>query len=445
MNAPATILESVRVLDLSRLAPGPYGSMLLGDMGAEIIIVAGGRGSLPINAYGRGKSVVTLNLKSEEGRSAFHKLAATADVLIEGYRPGVADRLGIGYEDLRSINSRLIYCSVTGYGQDGPLAQEAGHDINYVGMSGMLGAMGPSDAAPVLPLNLVADFAGGGMHAALAIVSALYERERSGRGKYLDVAMVDGCISLMAMHYADWGKPVLPARGQGLLTGEAPFYRCHRCSDGRFVAVGALEPTFFGNLWQGLGLGGPPPDHMSRATWPEIAEEFERAFVARTRDEWAQHFAGKDACVRRSSVPRRYSTILTTRPDIPRPVRKVFRSSRGPHRLRGGAMRKPQRISQTVCWRGSGWAGKKLPPRQVARARGAKGSLGRRYVSEKSSRNPTEEKVHERPISEDYRSVLGAGNRSASCHRAAEPEDDYPLGRRALARARRPRICGPGS
>lgn len=297
MNAPATILESVRVLDLSRLAPGPYGSMLLGDMGAEIIIVAGGRGSLPINAYGRGKSVVTLNLKSEEGRSAFHKLAATADVLIEGYRPGVADRLGIGYEDLRSINSRLIYCSVTGYGQDGPLAQEAGHDINYVGMSGMLGAMGPSDAAPVLPLNLVADFAGGGMHAALAIVSALYERERSGRGKYLDVAMVDGCISLMAMHYADWGKPVLPARGQGLLTGEAPFYRCHRCSDGRFVAVGALEPTFFGNLWQGLGLGGPPPDHMSRATWPEIAEEFERAFVARTRDEWAQHFAGKDACV----------------------------------------------------------------------------------------------------------------------------------------------------
>lgn len=297
MKAPSTILEGVRVLDLSRLAPGPYGSMLLGDMGAEVIIVAGGRGSLPIDTYCRGKSVVTLDLKSSEGRSAFRKLAETADVLIEGYRPGVTKRLGISYEELRPSNERLIYCSVTGYGQDGPLAQEAGHDINYVGMSGLLGAVGPAKGAPVPPLNLVADFAGGGMHAALAIISALYERERTGTGQYLDVSMVDGCISLMAMHYADWGKPVLPARGQGLLTGEAPFYYCHRCSDGKFVAVGALEPAFFANLWHGLGLDEPMPDHMSRRTWPQIAQKFEQAFAERPRDEWVAHFAGKDACV----------------------------------------------------------------------------------------------------------------------------------------------------
>ena len=181
------ILKGIRVLDLSRLAPGPYGSMLLADMGADVVIVAGGPGSFPIECYGRGKSTVTLDLKSDVGKAAFLDLAKEADVVIEGYRPGVASRLGIGFEDLKVINERLIYCSLTGYGQDGPMALEAGHDLNYAALSGLIGAMGPADDAPQMPLNVVADFAGGGLYAAFAIVSALFERERSGLGQHLDV------------------------------------------------------------------------------------------------------------------------------------------------------------------------------------------------------------------------------------------------------------------
>jgi alpha-methylacyl-CoA racemase len=291
------ILKGIRVLDLSRLAPGPYGSMLLADMGADVVIVAGGPGSFPIECYGRGKSTVTLDLKSDVGKAAFLDLAKEADVVIEGYRPGVASRLGIGFEDLKVINERLIYCSLTGYGQDGPMALEAGHDLNYAALSGLIGAMGPADDAPQMPLNVVADFAGGGLYAAFAIVSALFERERSGLGQHLDVAMVDGCLSLMAMHYLDWGKPVLPARGRGLLTGDAPFYRCYLCADGAYVAVASLEGAFFRNLWIALGFDDPVPDHMSRATWPEIEKRLTEAFSGRSRDEWVAHFAGRDACV----------------------------------------------------------------------------------------------------------------------------------------------------
>jgi len=291
------ILQGIRVLDLSRLAPGPYGSMLLADMGADVVIVGGGPGSMPIECYGRGKSVITLDLKSASGNAAFRKMAQEADVIIEGYRPGVAARLGIGYEDLKALNPQLIYCSLTGYGQTGPMAQEAGHDINYVGLSGMLGAMGPADASPQLPLNIIADFAGGGLYAAFAVVSALFERERSGVGQHLDIAMVDGCMSLMAMHFLDWGKPVLPERGRGLLTGEAPFYRCYRCADGKLVAVGALERPFFQNLWCGLSFDDPVPDHMCRTTWPDIETRMTQAFAERSRDQWVTHFAGLDACV----------------------------------------------------------------------------------------------------------------------------------------------------
>jgi alpha-methylacyl-CoA racemase len=295
--AKAKPLAGVRVLDLSRLAPGPYSTMLLADMGAEIIVVGGGAGSLPIAALSRGKRFISLDLKSPEGREAFIGLVKQADVLLEGYRPGVMKRLGLDYDTLREINPRLIYCALTGYGQTGPLSQEAGHDLNYAAISGALGAFGPADDVPSFPLNLLADFAGGSLFATIGILSALYMRQQTGTGQYVDAAMVDGCMSLMAMHYPDWGKPVLEDRGDGLVAGSAPYYRCYRCQDGRHIAVGALETRFFENFWAGMGYDDPVPDHMDRATWPTMTERFTASFATKPRDEWAGTFAGRDACV----------------------------------------------------------------------------------------------------------------------------------------------------
>ena len=290
-------LLGTRVLDLSRLAPGPYCTMLLADMGADVIAIGGGTGSLPIPAFMRGKRVINLDLKKEAGRKAFHRLAQTADVVVEGYRPGVTSRLGIDYDALKAINPRLIYCSLTGYGQDGPLAQEAGHDINYAALSGALGAFGPAGGPPAVPLNLLADFAGGSLFATMGILAALYEREKSGQGQYIDAAMVDGCLSLMTMHYPDWGQPVLASRGDGLVAGSAPYYRCYECADGRYIAVGALERRFFENLWAGLGYADPPPQHLDRGVWATMTDRFTETFMTLSRDDWVARFAGKDACV----------------------------------------------------------------------------------------------------------------------------------------------------
>lgn len=290
-------LDGVRVIDLTRLAPGPYCTMLLADMGAEVIVVGGGAGSLPIAALARGKRFIEIDLKSAEGKSAFEGLVRQSDILIEGYRPGVMDRLGLGYDALRQINPRLIYCALTGYGKSGPLAQDAGHDLNYAAISGAIGAFGPSGDVPSFPLNLLADFAGGSLFATIGILQALIMRERTQNGQYIDAAMVDGCISLMAMHYPDWGQPVLQGPGDGLVAGNAPFYRCYRCADGKFLAVAALEPRFFGNLWQGLSIGEPLPNHLDRTTWSPMTETFTKVFATRSRDEWSELFANKDACV----------------------------------------------------------------------------------------------------------------------------------------------------
>lgn len=290
-------LEGIRVVDLSRLAPGPYCTMLLADMGAEVIAVGaqGSAGVAPVLA--RGKTLIQLDLKQPEGRAALHRLVATADVLVEGFRPGVAERLEAGYATLSTINPRLVYCSLTGYGQSGPRAQEAGHDINYLAVSGVLGAMGPAGYPSAVPLNLVADFAGGSLMAALGILAALQGRERTGRGAWVDAAMIDGCLSMMGMHFEMWGTDYMPGRGRGLLDGGAPFYRCYACADGGQVAVGALEPGFFRNLWRVLGFAGPVPDHMNPEIWPDLERRFAEAFAAHPRDEWTARFAGQDACV----------------------------------------------------------------------------------------------------------------------------------------------------
>jgi alpha-methylacyl-CoA racemase len=290
-------LDGVRVTDLTRLAPGPYCTMLLADMGAEVVVVGGGAGSLPIRALARGKRLIELDLKSAEGKKAFEGLVRHSDVLLEGYRPGVMDRLGLGYKSLRKVNPRLIYCALTGYGQSGPLSQEAGHDLNYAAISGALGAFGPAGDVPAFPLNILADFAGGSLFATIGILQALVMRERTSKGQYIDAAMVDGCISLMAMHYPDWKQPVLRGPGDGLVAGNAPFYRCYRCADGRFIAVAALERRFFENLWRGLGFAEAPPNHLNRATWSSMTERLTREFANRTRDQWTDAFLGKDACV----------------------------------------------------------------------------------------------------------------------------------------------------
>jgi len=296
-DAPAKgPLSGVRVVDLSRLAPGPYCTMLLADLGAEVIAVAGGRAGAPIPAFSRGKRFMSLDLKSTAGRDALHALVKSADVLVEGFRPGVADHIGAGYETLSTLNPRLVYCSITGYGQEGPRAQDAGHDINYIALSGVMAALGTDDRLPRPPLNLVADFAGGSLVAAMCILAALLESRVSGRGQFIDAAMVDGGLSLLAMHLPLWRTQHWPAAGRGMLDGDKPFYRNYMCSDGKFVAVGALERSFFEALWKGLALG-EAPDHMSAANWPQIETKLAAAFCTRPRDEWAALFQGTDACV----------------------------------------------------------------------------------------------------------------------------------------------------
>ena len=287
-------LAGVRVVDLSRLAPGPYCTMLLADLGAEVIVVSGGRAGVAIPELSRGKRFMTLDLPP--GREALHALVRTADVVVEGFRPGVADRIGAGYAELSALNPQLVYCALTGYGQDGMRAQEAGHDINYIGLCGVMAAMGPGDRRPYPPLNLIADFAGGALVAAVGILAALLECRTSGRGQFIDAAMIDGSLSLMAMHLPLWRGAYWPGRGDGLLVGDKPFYRSYACADDKYVAVGALERGFFETLWTMLGLG-TVPDHMAMASWPTIAAKLSAAFLGRSRDAWAEFFRGSDACV----------------------------------------------------------------------------------------------------------------------------------------------------
>ncbi len=288
-------LSGVRVLDLSRLAPGPYCSMLLGDLGADVIRIDAP--TPPARTYtmlARNKRSLVLDLKTAAGRVVLHRLVRTADVVLEGNRPGVMARLEADWRTLSALNPRLIYCSLTGFGQKGPLALAAGHDINYIALSGVLSQMGNQATGPLAPLNLVADYGGGGMLAAFGITSALFERERSGRGQFIDVAMIDGAASLMAAHYSTGGELSRP--GVGLLGGGAPFYRCYRTHDDGWMAVGAIEPKFFDGLCHGTGLRFKDRQ-MDRDSWPEQHRAFERAFAERSRRHWTEVFSEIDACV----------------------------------------------------------------------------------------------------------------------------------------------------
>jgi len=276
--------------------------MLLADMGCEVTIIDRIEPmmvSMPQESdpRRRGQRSIALNLKSSEGRDIARRLIARSDVVIEGMRPGTAERLALGPEDCMRINQGLIYTRMTGWGQSGPLAMRAGHDINYVALSGALYAMGDADRPPPVPLNLLGDYAGGGAFAAMAIMAALLERQRTGKGQVLDAAIVDGVASLTAATLGMRAAGLWGARGSNLFDGSVPWYRTYQTSDNGFVAVGALEPGFYAELLEGLGLDTAEWNRADASRWPAITEKIASIFASNSRDHWDKVFADTDACV----------------------------------------------------------------------------------------------------------------------------------------------------
>lgn len=294
-------LAGLRIVEFAGIGPAPFAAMLLGDMGAEIIRIdrPGGADPWTRTVIRRGRRSVKADLKHPEDLAAVVALLAKADVLIEGFRPGVMERLGLGPEAMLALNPRLVYARMTGWGQEGPLAHCAGHDINYIAISGALHAMGPAEQ-PVPPLNLVGDMGGGALYLVTGILAALLAARASGRGQVIDCAISDGAASLMAM-FSDLGAQKrwdFSRREANILDGGAPFYRNYACADHGFIAVGALEPQFFAAFCEGLGLAPiPEAERMDRANWPALTARFAAIIANRTRDEWAAIFEGSDACV----------------------------------------------------------------------------------------------------------------------------------------------------
>jgi alpha-methylacyl-CoA racemase len=304
-RAPSSApLAGIRVLEFAGLGPAPYAGMLLADLGADVLRVerVGGDTLFPVpNApVDRGRRSLSLNLKDRKAVDLCLRIVRKADLLVEGFRPGVMERLGLCPGVALRENPKLIYGRMTGWGQDGQLAQTAGHDLTYLALTGALAAMGPADGLPVPPLNVVGDMGGGGAFLVVGVLAALLERERSGLGQVVDAAILDGTVSQLAIvlglrQGGLWDRP----RGHNLLDGGAPFYRTYRCADGKFVAVGALEPKFFAALLEGLGLDPSKhaPRQYDRVNWPALHRDFEALFAQRPRDDWAARFAATDACV----------------------------------------------------------------------------------------------------------------------------------------------------
>ena len=318
-------LEGIKVLDFCRNAPGMFATTVLADLGADVLmierpmdetraayekLVAGidGEGDerrhAAFNALQRNKRSLALNLKEPEAQKIFQKLAETADVVVEGFRPGVMDRLGAGYEKVRSINPRAVYCSVSGYGQDGPYSQMAGHDINYISFAGALGLIGPQDGRPAIPLNLIADYAGGGLCGAVGILAALMAREKTGKGQYVDIAMSEGVLYMLSGLVSDvLSRGILAERGGNRLNGGAPYYNVYRTKDDKYFSIAAIEPWFWENLCRSVGLEDLLPHQDATGhKKAEVEQALADAFSAKTRDEWFETL--KDANI---SVGKVYS------------------------------------------------------------------------------------------------------------------------------------------
>ena len=363
-------LDGIRVVDLSALAPGPYCSMLLADMGAEVILVeqAGrphGRRDLSRDpneerrryssyALGRGKRSIGLNLKDDTAREIFYQLADSADVVLEGFRPGVVQRLGVDWETLSARNPRLVYCSLSGFGQTGPYASHVGHDINYIAASGALGMIGDHEAGgrPSIPVNIIADFAGGGLMAAFALVCALQARERTDEGQYIDLGMSDGSMSLITSALAGYegaGADMRPA--QHVLNGGEPHYQVYETSDGRWFSVGSMEPYFYANLCRALGLEAFIEDQgtTDAARREEIRAAFAAAFKTRSADEWHVLLNDVDVCAKpvlslEEALQDEHNIAREMVVEVPTPEGGTMRQagiaaklSATPGRIRGGA------------------------------------------------------------------------------------------------------------
>ncbi|WP_328875087.1 CoA transferase [Streptomyces sp. NBC_00287] len=296
-------LTGVRVVELAGIGPGPFAAMLLADLGADVVRVdrPGGPGLAIDPAYdvtNRNKRSVIVDLKAPEGPARVLDLAARADILIEGYRPGVAERLGVGPEDCRARNPRLVYGRMTGWGQDGPLAQRAGHDIAYIALTGTLGMIGAPDEPPPAPANLLGDYAGGSLYLVVGVLAALHHARATGAGQVVDAAIVDGTAHLAAMIHGmlaagGWQD----RRAANLLDGGCPYYGTYETADGKYMAVGALEPQFYAEFVRLLGIEDQAPARKDWTRWGELREAVAARFKSRTRDEWTTVFEGSDACV----------------------------------------------------------------------------------------------------------------------------------------------------
>ncbi|RZV45279.1 MAG: CoA transferase [Acidimicrobiia bacterium] len=294
-------LAGLKVIELGGIGPVPFAAMLLADMGATVIRVDRvgevGTGDRATDPLLRNRQSVAVNLKDPDGAAVILRMVARADALIEGFRPGVAERLGLGPPECLETNPALVYGRMTGWGQEGPLAASAGHDLNYLALAGVLGMIGPAGGAPTVPLNLIADFGGGGMLLALGVLGAVLESRSSGRGQVVDAAMVDGAALLSTMIHGFRAQGLwTDERGANLLDGGAPFYGVYETADGEFLTIAPIEPAFFGELVERVGLTGEVPDQFDQSGWPELRRRLEEAFAARTLAEWQEALEGTDVC-----------------------------------------------------------------------------------------------------------------------------------------------------
>jgi alpha-methylacyl-CoA racemase len=298
-------LKGVRIVELAAVGPGPFCAMLLADMGAEVITVdrttpsgLGIKKDARFNPTTRSRPSMAVDLKSASGRAVVLRLLEQADVLIEGFRPGVMERLGLGPDVCWKRNRRLVFGRATGWGQEGPMAESVGHDLNYLALSGALSMLGPRDREPAIPLNLLGDYAGGGLYLALGIVSAVLEAKSSGQGQIVDAAMIDGIESLLTHHFAFIANDCwVPERESNFFDGGAPWYRVYETKDGKHVSVAPVERKFYDQLLDAMGLDpATVPDQLARDTWPDLRRRFAEIFRTRTRDEWCQAMEGREAC-----------------------------------------------------------------------------------------------------------------------------------------------------
>ena len=294
-------LKDIKVIEMAGIGPAPFCGMILADMGAEVIsverITAAGRGSSS-DIASRGKKSIAVDIRKPEGQDIIKKLVESADVLIEGFRPGVMEKNNLGPDELLNINPKLIFGRMTGWGQNGPLANAAGHDINYIALSGVLGAIGKKDTPPPPPLNLIGDFGGGGMLLALGVCAALNTVNKEGKGQVIDAAMTEGSALLMSMMYGMLNSGIwTDTRDSNLLDGAAHFYGCYECKDGKFVSIGSIEPQFYSLLREKMNIDEDIFDNqMDKNSWPALRENLETRFKEKTRDEWCQIMEGTDIC-----------------------------------------------------------------------------------------------------------------------------------------------------